>query len=693
MREADLLRFRWIADPRISPDGRRVAFTLVAADAEEDDYRTDLWLAEVPAAGQAAPAPRALTFDGRSSQPRWSPDGTRLAFVRKPEATKPPQLAVLPLTGGEARVLTSFEKGAHSPAWSPDGTRLAFLSGHDPAKDVPERKKPKHEPARVVTRPEFRWNNEGFTDFEHLDHVWVLALEGGEPRRLTCGERFKESSPAWSPDGRAVEFITDRRDEPWFARPAEDSDIRAVAADLAEPTEGEAMAVVADIAGPLRAFVRGPGGRVTAVGAIHPTTPNSYEADDLLLFEGAGPRPSLRVLTEGRDLHVGEGITSDQHPPRGGGEMPLGFTAGGRGIVFVHARRGTAHLALCDLGSGRIEDLTDPGSEVIAGSVSADGRRVALTLGSPRTPGDLHVYDLEQRTLVRLWGGNDEWLPGVELGEVEELEYASFDGTRIQGWLVKPPGFDPRQRYPLLLEIHGGPHAAYGVAFFHEFRVLAAAGYLVLYTNPRGSTSYGQEFADCIQYRFPGDDFKDLMAGVDFVIARGIVDETRLGVTGGSGGGLLTNWIVAHTDRFAAAITQRCVSDWAAMFYTSDFALFQPSWFRGAPWEDPQGFADHSPAHLLPRVNTPLMVVHSEEDWRTPIGQGEVMFRGLLYQRKPVVMIRFPGENHELTRSGLPSHRVQNLEHARRWFDHWLMGKPAPEYGLPEAAAVPTPIR
>jgi dipeptidyl aminopeptidase/acylaminoacyl peptidase len=209
---------------------------------------------------------------------------------------------------------------------------------------------------------------------------------------------------------------------------------------------------------------------------------------------------------------------------------------------------------------------------------------------------------------------------------------------------------------------------------------------LVLYTNPRGSTSYGQKFADCIQYRFPGVDYDDLMAGVDFVLARGCVDESRMGVTGGSGGGLLTNWIIGKTDRFATAITQRCVADWAGMFYSCDFAMFQPFWFRGAPWEYPEDFAEHSPVNLLPRINTPLMVLHSEEDWRTPIAQGETMFRGLYYQKKPVVMVRFPGENHELSRSGLPSHRVENQRHIRRWFDHWLQAKPAPEYGVPEAA-------
>jgi dipeptidyl aminopeptidase/acylaminoacyl peptidase len=354
--------------------------------------------------------------------------------------------------------------------------------------------------------------------------------------------------------------------------------------------------------------------------------------------------------------------------------------------VFVYALQGASRLARVELGSGRIEDLTDAQGDLVSGSVCARGRTVAYVLGSVGTPGDLWVCDLGTGTHTRLYVGNAALLEQSGLGEVEEISYPSFDGTQIQGWIVKPPGFDAKRKYPLVLQIHGGPHVPYGFAFFHEFRVLAAAGYVVLYTNPRGSTSYGQEFANCIQYRYPGDDYKDLMAGVDYVLGLGYVDAKRLGVTGGSGGGLLTNWIVTKTDRFAAAITQRCVADWASMYYSSDFALFTPTWFRKAPFQDPQEFAERSPATYLSNVTTPLMVIHSEEDWRCPIGQGETMFRGLQQQGKTAVMVRFPGESHELSRSGAPSHRVQNQQHIRRWFDHWLMGKPAPEYGLPDRA-------
>jgi dipeptidyl aminopeptidase/acylaminoacyl peptidase len=507
-----------------------------------------------------------------------------------------------------------------------------------------------------------------------------MGAEGGTPRPLTKGKRFQEASPRWSRDGKWIFFISDRREEPWFG--PEDTDLHAVSPDLPEPTEGDALQTVADIRGPILAFAEGPDGSIAAVGGIRPAEPRSYDQNDLLLFQGSWPRTSPKVLTRNFDFDVWGDISSDQHPPRGGGSQPLAFTGGGKAVLTQIGRHGAAILARISTGEGEIEELTDARHDLVSATVTPDGRRVAMCLGGFSRPGDLYVYDVETRALDKLWGPNDELLERSRLGEVEEIWYESFDGQKIQGWIVKPHDFDPKRKYPLILEIHGGPHIAYGAGFFHEFRVLAAAGYVVLYTNPRGSTTYGQDFGNVIQYRYPGDDHRDLMAGVDAVIARGYVDEKRLGVTGGSGGGLLTNWAITQTDRFAAAITQRCVADWISMHYSCDFTLFTPAWFRKPPFEDVQEYLERSPAHFASRVTTPLMVIHSEEDWRTPIGQGEAMFRALKQQRKTAVMVRFPGENHELSRSGRPSRRVQNQEHIRRWFDRWLMGKPAPEYGV-----------
>jgi dipeptidyl aminopeptidase/acylaminoacyl peptidase len=278
---------------------------------------------------------------------------------------------------------------------------------------------------------------------------------------------------------------------------------------------------------------------------------------------------------------------------------------------------------------------------------------------------------------------NDDLFKTLRLSEPEEVWWTSFDGKRIQGWVLHPPDFNRARsaKYPFILEIHGGPHSAYGNVFTHEFQWMAAKGYVVLFPNPRGSSNYGQDFGNIIQYRYPGDDYKDLMAGVDEILKRGYIDEKRMGVTGGSGGGLLTNWTVTQTTRFAAAVSQRSIADWSGFWYTADFTLFTPMWFRKSPWEDPQDFHARSPITHVAKVKTPLMLVDGDDDLRTPPSDGgEMMFRALKYMKVPTVMVRFPGETHELSRSGQPRHRMERLQHIVGWFDQWLQGKKDPRY-------------
>ncbi|HKQ58008.1 MAG TPA: S9 family peptidase [Candidatus Eisenbacteria bacterium] len=677
VRDDDLLRLTWVADPRMSPDGTRVAFTRVWVDAAADEYRTALSLAE-GGDGAGAASVRPLTFGPRDSQPRWSPDGRFIAFVRSTGGKEPAQLYVLPLSGGEATLVCTLAKGAAEPAWSPDGRRIAFLSGTNLVLDAPGVEKPKNEPGRVVTRPVFRENDEGFTDFDRMSQVWVVDAQGGAATPLTRGP-FAAGAPAWSADGRRILFVSDRRDEPWFGLEA--SVLYGVSPDRDTPADTGDLEIVVDFGGPIGSFAEHADGRIAAFG-YRTIEPHTYTQPRLLITEGATPRREVRDLAPGVDDEFGGGINSDQHPPRGGGAVPLAFEAGGETVCCAVARHGAATLARVEIASGAVTPLTPEERDLIAGTTSADGRHWALTLGSPSRPGDLYRLDARTGAITLLWAPNEAVFAELALGEVEEFWYPSFDGTKIQAWLVKPPGFDPARKYPLLLEIHGGPHTAYGFGFFHEFHHLAGAGYLVLYTNPRGSTTYGEGFARTIQYRFPGDDARDLMAGVDAVIQRGCVDPAKVGVTGGSGGGLLTNWLVTQTDRFAAAVTQRCVSDWASFFYSADFAMFVPFWFRKSPVEDPREYLERSPVAFADRITTPLMIIHSEEDWRTPIAQGEAMFRALKQQRKTAVMVRFPGESHELSRSGTPSRRVQNQRHIRGWFDRWIKGEPRPEYGV-----------
>jgi dipeptidyl aminopeptidase/acylaminoacyl peptidase len=385
-------------------------------------------------------------------------------------------------------------------------------------------------------------------------------------------------------------------------------------------------------------------------------------------------------LTTGYDYDVGSGLTGDQRAPRGGGSALLAFSADGR-IVAGTSERGRANLFRFDAGDGRPQPLTTGDHEVMSASASADAGRFALVVSTPTAIGDLFVLDAATGARRQLTRFNDALFGELNLTAPEEIEYPSFDGMKIQAWVQKPPDFDPAKKYPLILNIHGGPHAAYGYTFDHEFQWMAAKGYVVLYPNPRGSSAYGQKFGNVIQYRYPGDDYHDLMAGVDELIRRGVADPARLGVTGGSGGGILTNWVVTQTDRFAAAVAQRSISDWSAFWYTADFTLFKPTWFRGAPWEDPADFAARSPITRVARVKTPLMLVEGELDYRTPPGAGgEAMFRALKYLKKPTVMVRFPEETHELSRSGRPWHRVERLQHIVGWFDKYLLGKKTDAY-------------
>jgi dipeptidyl aminopeptidase/acylaminoacyl peptidase len=313
---------------------------------------------------------------------------------------------------------------------------------------------------------------------------------------------------------------------------------------------------------------------------------------------------------------------------------------------------------------------------VLAYSATPDARTFALTIGDPTHLPDVYVLDAPTRKLTQLTHANDSLFAKLALGTPEDLWYPSFDGKKIETWILKPPGFTPGKKYPLILNIHGGPHTAYGSVFFHEMQWMAAKGYVVVYPNPRGSTTYGQDFGNIIQYKYPGDDYKDLMIAVDSLIQRGWVDPTKLGVTGGSGGGLLTDWTVGHTHRFAAAVSQRDVADWLGFWYTADFTLFRPTWFRDTPFHNPQEFLARSPVMYSDSVTTPIMFVLGDEDMRAPPNQGgEAMFRALKYLHKTAVMVRFPGESHELSRSGGPKHRVERLDHILNWFDKYLLGK------------------
>jgi dipeptidyl aminopeptidase/acylaminoacyl peptidase len=457
------------------------------------------------------------------------------------------------------------------------------------------------------------------------------------------------------------------------------ADIYSVAAAGGEPGKVLALNMAP------RALSFSPDGRRIAFCASVNEPVRSYSQPDLWVADlgvadlDGSAKP--RNLTADYDFDMCSGVGGDQGTPRAGGGDEVLWTTDGNSLIAVTAREGKANLVRVEIASGRMNGITSGNQAVeryrAAGST---GRLVAL-ISTPVNIGDLFVIEAPGEQPRQLTHSNGKLFSQLNITAPEEIWYTSFDGKRIQAWIQKPPDFDPAKKYPLILNIHGGPHSAYGYIFDHEFQWMAAKGYVVLYPNPRGSTSYGQEFGNIIQYNYPGDDSRDLLAGVDELLKRGYIDAGKLGVTGGSGGGVLTNWIVGHTNRFAAAVSQRDIANWADWWYTADFAQFEPAWFRGAPFRETQDFANRSPITYIENVKTPLMLVLGEADYRTPPDAGgEQMFRALKYLKRPVVMVRFPGESHELSRSGQPWHRVERLQHIVGWFDKYLMGMKKPEY-------------
>jgi dipeptidyl aminopeptidase/acylaminoacyl peptidase len=686
--ETDLYAFQWIADPRISPDGAAIVYTRVVVNAKHDGYESALWL--IPAAGAVGGrTARQITAGPHDTDPRWSPDGKRIAFLRSTETPdKPPsgQIYVLPMDGGEARPLTAMPKGASAPVWSPDSRFIAFTSSARTQdfekKDAPE------EPndVRVITKAEYRLNGRGYGEPGRPQHIWSVEVPAvlnapPPPRPITTGE-FSEADPVWAHDGTQIYFVSERVLEPYYEPPHDT--IYAVHA-----TGGEG-ATVAGIDGPIHALSLSPDGRQLAfIGALvrgPGGAQRSYSRPELWVT-GVQPGSAPKRLTPDYDYDIGGSLTGDQAPPRGAAPSKPYWSADSRFLFVAASELGRANLKRISVepgrASGQVQSLTMGDDAIVSYSATPDGGRVVALVSTPTNIGDLYLIDGPTAKRERITEINGALFAQLNLTEPEMMWYKSFDGKRIQSWVQRPPDFEDGKKYPLILDIHGGPHAAYGFLFDHEIQWLAARGYIVLYPNPRGSTSYGQDFGNSIQYAYPGDDYKDLMAGVDELIERGSVDPERMGVTGGSGGGVLTNWVIGHTNRFKAAVSQRSIADWRDFWYTADFTLFTPFWFRGAPWEQEADFKARSPITYVQNIRTPLMLIEGESDLRTPPGAGgEQMFRALKYLKRPVVMVRFPGETHELSRSGRPAHRVERLRHIGAWMDKYVLGREIHTYDL-----------
>jgi dipeptidyl aminopeptidase/acylaminoacyl peptidase len=717
--EKDIFNFVWIGDTQLSPDGSRAVFVQTTVNAKRDGYDTALYLLDT---AQPLAAPRRLTNGPHDGQPRWSPDGTQIAFTRAVEKDgkpQPAQIYLLSLSGGEPVQVSALEKGAGSPLWAPNGTCIAALSETaivpEPKKDSAEKKdgaktaEEHKSDVRIITKAVYRMNGAGFVDTKDVSQLYLFytAKVGAKPVtpwQVTAG-RFAVSDFVWSPSSNDIYYTSEHSDEPYYDLPHNEIYVLDPPADAASKGQNDAppmSTLVAKLEFGASGLTISPDGKKLAFhGDAQPLTkPRSHQQPDMFVLD-LDAKGAPKNLTANYDYEVGGGVGGDNTAPRGGGRSGPVWTADGKSIIDLVGKQGSALLVSIDPSTGAVKELTEEKQAVVGFAVKPDGTKMLALISTPIAVGDLFsVAPDGSKTQTQLTDVNKELFSKLNLTMPEDMQVMptanpkDIPGSKIESFVQLPPDFDKTKKYPLILNIHGGPHSAYGWVFDHEMQWMAAKGYVVVYPNPRGSTTYGQQFANVIQHNYPGDDFHDLMDCVDAAVKLGYVDPAKMGVTGGSGGGLLTDWVVTHTDRFKAAVAQRDITDWSNWWYTADFTLFQPTWFEGAPFDKVEEFKKYSPITYVTNIKTPMMFILGDADYRTPpTGGGEDFFRALKYRHIDTVMVRFPGESHELSRSGQPWHRVERLENIMSWFDKYLMGMPEPQYDIVPPGATPASVK
>ena len=643
----DYFSFHFLGDPHISPDGRLVAYVLTVVDPQRNRRNSSIWV--VPSDGQSPP--RRLTAENfNSNSPRWSPDGARIAFLSSRAVETPaagpaepprPQICILSMSGGDAQVVSHLKNGVTAFQWSPDGKRFVAVSRTGPSDNIapPARKSD----VRHYKHISYKFNDSGWFD-DKRGHLWIIDASTGKERQLTSGDDWNDLDPQWSPDGARIAFVSDRTGHEYDN--SYNRDVWVI------PAAGGPLTQISDH-------------------AFDDEMPRWSPDGSQILFAGQTARrqfPKLyvapatggvasRLVTEDLDL-----IPTSVHWGPGPNE-----------IRFQSGFKGTEQVFRVDLNAAKTFPVTSGERAYHAFDLNEKAGLMTYLANDFEHLDDVYLSALDGSGERQLTHVNEKLWADLALAKVERLPFQSTDGWQIDGFLVKPVDFDPAKKYPLILSIHGGPAGQYGVDWYHEFQVYAGQGYAVFFCNPRGSTGYGEKFERGIVNNWGGMDYQDVMAGLDAALQQNPwIDRDRLGVTGGSYGGFMTNWILGHTDRFKAAVTLRSISNFVSDDGTRDGAYGHQDDFRGMVFDDFDQYWDASPLKYAKNVKTPTLILHSDNDYRVPIEQGEQWFRALQHYGVVSEFVIFPRENHNLTRTGEPKHLVESLNWQLYWFDRFL---------------------
>jgi dipeptidyl aminopeptidase/acylaminoacyl peptidase len=654
----DLFNIKLVSDPQISPDGKTIVFVLTTPDLAGDKYSAHLWL--VPSDGSAPP--RQFTFgECKDRAPRWSPDGKTIAFVSDRDKDKKDQIYLISITGGEARRLTEDANKPSAPVWSPDGTMIAYTSKVVTKESKKANNVRDESDVKSYTRLNYKSNDEGLWDYSWRQ-ICVVSIANGKSQQLTRGA-YNHGAPAWSPDSKTIVFAANRSpkaDEQLW------NDLWTV------PAKGGALVRLTRRKGPASAPTFSPDGKWIAFVGHENEYSHVTEAGIYVMPARGG---TAIKITAGFDRTYGSALATDLRSPEGGAAAPQ-WSKDGKTIYFVATDHGASNVYAVPARGGAVRPITRGEHHIVGYSYAREANRFALALSDPLNPNDVFTAT-PNGALKRLTRINADLLAKVQLAKPERF-VVSNEGSEIDGWLMKPMNWKPGKKYPAILQIHGGPHSAYGATFFHEFQVLCAQGYAVIFCNPRGSAGYGQEFAACIAKDWGGRDYRDVMAVMDYALKKfAWIDSKRTGVAGGSYGGYMTSWIVTHTDRFQAAVSMRALNNWYSFYGTSDIGhFFASEWYVGGePWNNAEEYLAHSPIAHVANCKTPTLILHSEKDFRCPIEQAEQFYIALKKLGVPTELVRFPDETHELSRSGKPKHRKERLERIVQWFGKYLKNK------------------